>query len=84
MIRKKLKTITLFGCALLVCGSVCAAPSFAITYSDIVGESTTASTEVCAPMVKKTEWRYRNYNGHLQRRLWSVDSGKWLTEWEDC
>ncbi len=29
-------------------------------------------------------WYYRNYNGRLQKRLWSVTYGKWLTDWEYC
>ncbi|RHO56126.1 hypothetical protein DW094_05745 [Ruminococcaceae bacterium AM07-15] len=29
-------------------------------------------------------WFYRNYNGRLQKRLWSVTYGKWLTDWEYC
>lgn len=32
--------------------------------------------------LEETEWYYRNYNGHWQRRLWSITRGIWLTEWE--
>lgn len=32
--------------------------------------------------VEETEWYYRNYNGHWQKRLWSITRGIWLTEWE--
>lgn len=31
---------------------------------------------------EQTEWRYRVVDGYLQRRLWSLTWGKWLTEWE--
>ncbi len=34
--------------------------------------------------VQKTEWRYRTHEGRLQKRLWSITKGKWLTDWEDC
>ena len=30
---------------------------------------------------EETEWRYRVYNGQLQKRLWSKTSGRWLTDW---
>lgn len=36
-----------------------------------------------SPMSEETVWYNRIYNGMLQRRLWSVTYGKWLTEWED-
>ena len=29
-------------------------------------------------------WIFRDYNGRLQKRLWSVSYGKWLTDWEYC
>lgn len=31
---------------------------------------------------EQTEWYYRVVDGQLQRRLWSITWGKWLTEWE--
>lgn len=31
---------------------------------------------------EQTEWRFRVVDGRLQRRLWSLTWGKWLTEWE--
>lgn len=31
---------------------------------------------------EQTEWRYRVVDGKLQKRLWSLTYGKWLTEWE--
>ena len=34
------------------------------------------------PMAEQTEWMYRVVNGDLQKRLWSITWGKWLTEWE--
>lgn len=33
---------------------------------------------------EQTQWCYRSYNGRVQKRLWSITEGKWLTEWEDC
>ena len=36
------------------------------------------------PMAEETMWYYRIYEGRLQKRLWSLTRGIWLTEWEDC
>ena len=33
---------------------------------------------------EEVEWVFRDYNGQMQRRLWSYTEGKWLTEWENC
>ena len=41
------------------------------------------SGDVAAPASEETVWYTRIYNGKLQRRLWSVTYGEWLTEWED-
>ena len=32
----------------------------------------------------EVEWVYRNYNGVLQKRLWSNTEMCWLTDWIDC
>lgn len=37
---------------------------------------------VIRPMAEQTEWMYRVVDGDLQKRLWSITWGKWLTEWE--
>lgn len=34
------------------------------------------------PMYEKTVWYYRTVNGRQQRRLWSLTTGTWLTNWE--
>lgn len=31
--------------------------------------------------VEQVEWKYRYYNGKLQRRLWSYTYGYWKTSW---
>lgn len=30
------------------------------------------------------KWYYRRYKGRLQRRLWSLTEGEWVTDWIDC
>lgn len=32
---------------------------------------------------EQTVWYYRTYEGKLQKRLWSITYGKWLTDWMD-
>lgn len=29
------------------------------------------------------EWKFRLYEGRVQKRLWSISENKWLTEWLD-
>lgn len=31
---------------------------------------------------EETTWVIRRYNGLIQRRLWSITYGIWLTDWE--
>lgn len=31
---------------------------------------------------EETEWYFRVVDGRIQKRLWSLTWGKWLTEWE--
>ena len=37
------------------------------------------------PLAEEVEWYYRyNSEGVLQKRLWSITYGYWLTDWIDC
>lgn len=56
-----------------------AVPVFALPSS-----TATAATSRSAGIarVEKTEWRYRIVDDRLQKRLWSISEGKWLTDWE--
>lgn len=38
---------------------------------------------VASPQAEETVWYTRVYNGILQKRLWSITYGRWLTEWID-
>ncbi|HCX62229.1 hypothetical protein [Sedimentibacter sp.] len=31
---------------------------------------------------EETQWYFRTVDGRIQKRLWSITWGKWLTEWE--
>lgn len=35
-----------------------------------------------SPRAEETEWVIRWYNGLIQKRLWSITYGYWLTDWE--
>ncbi len=36
-----------------------------------------------APHAEETVWCTRVHNGILQKRLWSITNGRWLTDWID-
>lgn len=61
-------------CSCLTAGLV----SFA--YAAEVPESTDENGPVARLEEKK--WYYRVVDGRLQRRLWSITEGVWLTDWE--
>lgn len=41
-------------------------------------------TGTVSPQAEETEWYYRIYDGKVQKRLWSLTRGIWLTDWIDC
>lgn len=79
--KKKLGILCL---AMLLCANMFTTISFASEVPEAPTDSTTTSTQQMRPMVEETEWVYRYNNGVLQKRLWSLTYGKWLTEWVDC
>jgi len=36
-----------------------------------------------SPRAEETTWFFRNNNGIMQMRLWSITYRKWLTDWID-
>lgn len=60
-------------------------PDFVPSMTGLFNESRTANPkgEQIAPLAEETIWYTRIYNGKLQRRLWSITNGCWLTEWMD-
>ena len=74
--KKKLVTVLL---AILLCINVLpfnSAPNSIIAYA-------ATGDETASPMSEVTEWYVRIHNGKLQKRLWSVTYGEWLTDWID-
>ncbi len=65
-----------------VFSSVAFADEAKIGYSlSIAGESTTYLNSTVQPQAEQTKWYYREYNGNIEKRLWSITYGKWLTDW---
>lgn len=50
----------------------------------IPGSVASASNGEASPAASDRVWYYRNYNGKLQKRCWSMTWAKWLTDWIDC
>lgn len=51
--------------------------------SDIVKITLPNNLEEISPQgIESTRWYYRVVNGRQQRRLWSLTSVKWLTDWQ--
>ena len=63
--------------ALMLCINTVPAHASGITPVSTVEESGVT------PASEETVWRQRIYNGMLQKRLWSITYGKWLTDWID-
>lgn len=42
------------------------------------------SEDTASPRAEETIWYTRMYNGKMQKRLWSITRGIWLTDWIDC
>jgi len=57
-------------------------PTSSIYASSMVTLTNVTSIPTVITRVAKNEWRYRTVDGKLQKRLWSLSEGKWLTEWE--
>lgn len=71
---KKLLVLLSLLCVIMVEMPVYAMPNGTVTETATVQEK--RSEEV--------EWVYRTYQGKLQKRLWSITEGVWLTDWIDC
>lgn len=67
--------------ALLLCFSL-SSPAFADHTTIEVPPVAEAASEI-QPRAEETEWVVRIYNGRVEKRLWSITYGKWLTDWID-
>lgn len=68
--------------ALVVCLSI-SVPAFAVTMNTQETAGRSEELENPEPMrAEETKWYYRiTGDGLLQRRLWSITYGYWLTDW---
>lgn len=76
---KKISTCFLVSLFLIGGGILQTSPIYA---SSMVTQTNVTSICTVITRVAKNEWRYRTVDGKLQKRLWSLSEGKWLTEWE--
>lgn len=62
-----------------------ATPDVIASEADFFYNLSTANTtsEQAVPYAEETIWYTRIYDGKLQRRLWSITNGCWLTDWMD-
>ena len=71
--KKKLLLLTIFTLTVSNNMDAIAAPSKML--NPITKESQSS------PRAEETKWCYRIVNGQLQKRLYSITYGKWLTDW---
>lgn len=62
---------------LLLCCSFMT-PAIAAPYT--LDSDTTESYSITR--AEETKWYYRVNNGVMEKRLWSITNGEWLTDWE--
>lgn len=78
---KKIKSLLIcFLLMLTAFSSALAVPAFA---EPAVSQAAASATEI-SPLAEQTKTYYRNYNGRLQYRIWSITYRCWLTDWTDC
>ena len=53
-------------------------PAYAADTSSVVSLSQDCSS---VTRTEQTVWYFRTINGYLEKRLWSLTYGKWLTDW---
>lgn len=73
-------------CFLLTFSLCCSFFSTAFADYPMINNNGTVNSEA-APIAEEsraeeTEWVFRWYDGMIQRRLWSITYGYWLTDWE--
>lgn len=74
-------------CALIMAGllvSVLSPVASAASIDQSYNELQTVGESIVTPYAIETQWYYRIYDGHMQKRLWSITYGIWLTDWVDC
>ncbi len=73
-----MKKIILWFVTLSLIFSICCMPAFAADAEPVEEPQSTIE-----PRAEENVWYTRTYNGKLQKRLWSITYGVWLTDWID-
>lgn len=74
----KLKKIIISSVLVLLLCCSFIMPAAAAPYT--TDDNTTESYSVTR--AEETKWYYRVNNGVVEKRLWSITNGVWLTDWE--
>ncbi len=78
----KLKNL-LIRCSATVLLLMCLSTAFGHEYAVFAAEKASYTEDGGSVIqAEQTEWRYRVVDGKLQKRLWSITYGIWLTDWE--
>jgi len=74
------KRITVF---LLICVMALsvAVPAMATDVDAKAPISETSGQVEISPFIEMTRIYWRNHQGQLQMRVWSITNGRWLTDW---
>lgn len=57
-------------------------PAFAVT--NLPASEDEPSADADGSRAEQTVWFFRDNNGILEKRLWSLTYRKWLTDWIPC
>ncbi|WP_027400497.1 hypothetical protein [Anaerovorax odorimutans] len=81
MISKKIFACIAVGVLFLSMNSIFHEEQFVYAASTQIINNAEDSS-IVRPCSELTEWKYRIVDGKLQKRLWSLTYGKWLTKWQ--
>lgn len=51
--------------------------------AEVAAPANVGDTGIVSPQAEEKVWCTRVHNGWLQKRLWSITYGRWLTDWID-
>ncbi len=79
---KKMLVVSCLGFSLLFT-NILSTPTCVAYGADANAVVTTTTTDsVIVIQAAQTQWKYRTVDDRVQKRLWSITYGKWLTDWE--
>jgi len=65
----------------LVLGMIMSLTLVTPTYAANINNESALESSTPSSRAEQLEWRYRYYNGKLQKRCWSITYGYWKTDW---